>query len=221
MHIAAEFQPEHSGWETRLIRANPFATFVSTGSPEPGSSGTQVSHLPMVLDGDTGDGTEPELQGRTLLGHMARSGPQWPALLRDPIATAVFRGPHGYVSPSVRGDVPAAPVWHYTAVHVRGRVRLLHEADDVLRVLTETTAVGEAGRARAGRNGPPVDAFRALLPHVIAFAMRITSVESMAELGQEDPAALRGRVRDDLAASPRGADRDLAALMAETVRTPG
>ncbi|PSK99060.1 PaiB family negative transcriptional regulator [Murinocardiopsis flavida] len=221
MHTAAEFQPEHSGWEARLIRANPFATFVSTGSPEPGSSGIQVSHLPMVLDGDPGDGTEPDLQGRTLLGHMARTGPQWPALLRDPIATAIFRGPHGYVSPAVRGDAPPAPAWNYTAAHVRGRVRLLHEADDVLRVLTETTAVGEAGRARPDGSGPPLDAFRALLPHVIAFSMRITSVESLVELGQGDPADLRDKVRADLAASPRGCDRDLAAVLAGTAAATG
>jgi transcriptional regulator len=51
------------------------------------------------------------------------------------MVTAIFHGPHGYVSPSWYTVKKAVPTWNYAVVHVRGRVVRIDDSDGKERVL--------------------------------------------------------------------------------------
>ena len=61
-----------------LLRAAPFATLITSGDGEP-----HITHLPLLLDGDT------------LIGHMAHANGRWQASDKGH-TIEVFHAPHTY-----------------------------------------------------------------------------------------------------------------------------
>ncbi|HXF45538.1 MAG TPA: FMN-binding negative transcriptional regulator [Burkholderiaceae bacterium] len=92
-----------------VIDAHPFATLVSVADGEP-----CFTHLPLVAH-DSGAAI-------TLLGHVARANPHSQALTDGAAVTAIFHGPHGYVSPRLYTTREAVPTWNYVVVHAHGRL---------------------------------------------------------------------------------------------------
>ncbi|MDR2154077.1 MAG: FMN-binding negative transcriptional regulator [Burkholderiaceae bacterium] len=101
----------------RLMREHPLASLITVdeeGLPF-------VSHLPLHLMEEGGV--------FVLLGHMARSNPQWRHLAARPRATVTFLGPHAYLPARVYPDLARVPTWNYLAVHCRVTARLLAQDD--------------------------------------------------------------------------------------------
>ncbi|GAA4987056.1 transcriptional regulator [Nonomuraea thailandensis] len=170
----AATDPAH---EEALIRENPFALVVSTVDGVP-----VATHTPVLL-GEPG----------TLVGHLARANPQWRSFESSPEVLVVFSGPHGYVSPTVYGTDPAVPTWDYAAVHVTGRVELI---DDALEVVERTVAAAESPRSPSWEPTPASrERFRALLPGVVAFRVRVRTRQSVFKLSQDIDAERYARVR--------------------------
>ncbi len=126
------YTPKHFGIEREdlvheIIRTYSFATLITVNTATP-----SISHLPLLLDES----------GTKLLGHMARANPQWRSFAADTIATAVFMGPHAYISP--RWYEPQAdnvPTWNYAVVHTHGIPEVLKDeiaAYDVMQKLVST-----------------------------------------------------------------------------------
>jgi transcriptional regulator len=113
------------------MRAFPFATLILAGEPP------LISHLPLLVDDS--DNT------LKIMGHFARANPQARALAGKPAArvTAIFHGPHTYVTPNwyTEHDVPT---WNYAVVHASGVLRLVEEAGPLKAILAETSALFEA-----------------------------------------------------------------------------
>lgn len=106
-----------------LIRANPWATLIST------REGTPVaSHYPVLLDED-----RPTL---TLLTHLGRPDEEVLGIDDGGTALVIVQGNHGYISPSWYGpqDTPL-PTWNFSVAHLWGVPEVLDE-DENLRVLT-------------------------------------------------------------------------------------
>lgn len=100
-----------------VVRRFSFATLITAGT-----DGPFVSHLPLLLD-ET---------GRSLLGHCARANPQWRHFAEGQTVTAIFQGPHAYISPAwYRPQSDNVPTWNYVAVHARGKASLINAPEDV------------------------------------------------------------------------------------------
>ncbi|MCK2220181.1 FMN-binding negative transcriptional regulator [Actinomadura sp. ATCC 31491] len=190
MHVFPRYAAARPEQAAELVRSNPFALVVSAVDGVP-----VATHAPVILEGDA-------VEGGTLLGHMARANPHWRSFASSPDVLVVFSGPHGYVSPTVYATDPAVPTWDYAAVHATGRVEL---AEDALDVVERTVAALEAPRDPAWTPTPASrERFRALLPGVVAFRVRVRTEQSMFKLSQDLDAERYARVREAFAADNPG-----------------
>lgn len=89
-----------------IIQKYPFATVVYSENNVPHSF-----HLPLILE------------GKTLIGHMAKANPAW-NVLQGTSALFIFHGPHHYISPTFYGVDKNVPTWNYVTVQVRGKVSI-------------------------------------------------------------------------------------------------
>jgi transcriptional regulator len=165
-----------------------------------------VAHLPFLLDRARGP------KG-TLLLHVARANPIREALEKAVPVVAVFRGPHGYVSPGWYTSRDEVPTWNYAVVHAHGVPRPLSDGE-LLAALSGLAAVHERGMPDPWTLADLTpETMGELFPAIAGFAVEITALEGKLKLSQnrrpEDrEGALRG-LRE------RGApgDEELVALM--------
>ena len=174
-------------------------------------AGPLVSHLPLWLAPDEGP-------YGTLYGHLARSNPQAEALVEDGRVLAVFQGPQAYVSstfyPSKAEHGRVVPTWNYQAVHARGTVEVFDEPERLLPLLERLTDSHEAGRDCPWRVADaPADYVQGMLRAIRGLRLPLDSLQGIAKLSQNRPAADREGVRQGLAASRAPSDQALATLM--------
>lgn len=221
MHTPRHFQARTAADEALLIRQNPFGLIVSTSDGVP-----TATHVPMLRRPNTGskaDGPPADdepLAGSAIIGHLARVNPQWRSFATGGEVLAVFSGPDGYVSPDVYGITPAAPTWNYAAVHVTGPVRLIDDPGETLAVILTTIEATEATAPPAWDPAVSMEYIRRILPGIAAFEITVRCVDSTFKLSQDKPAEIQHRVHDAFAASPRGRDHELAALMSDVLDLP-
>lgn len=103
-----------------FIDQHPFAVLVTQEATVAGVGGMRISHVPVIWP----VGDRPVL--RT---HVAAANPQG-KIAEGVMATIIFSGPHGYVSPTWYETKPAVPTWNYTAVHVQGTVSVIEDAKE-------------------------------------------------------------------------------------------
>ena len=169
-------------------------------------------------DGSSAPGSWGAGHGR-LLGHMARSNPQWSTAAPDVPALAIVRGPQAYISPSwyqsTREHGRTVPTWDYTTVHFTGPVTF-HRDDDWLRdVVTRLTERYEAGRqGRWWVGGAPEKFIEGQLRAIVGVEMLVTSIEAKDKLSQNRTPQDRANVIAALRAEPEPDAHAIAGLMA-------
>jgi transcriptional regulator len=105
-----------------LVRANPWATIVSSGK-----GGLVASHYPVLLDEESAD--------LALLTHVGRPDEEHHGF-GDAEVMVLVQGRHGYVSPSWYGpEGTKAPTWNFSVAHLYGVPKVLGE-DENLATLT-------------------------------------------------------------------------------------
>lgn len=166
-----------------LIAAHPFATLITAGDDnEP-----QISHLPLLLEGDA------------LIGHLAKANPHWQRFERG-TTIAIFHGPHAYVSPRWYAEPERnVPTWNYATVHVSGQPQLLARGAALSSLLKLTQAFDPQWQADEAT-------LQRLLPGIVAFRMPIARVEAKFKMSQNKTADdQRGVIAGLLAADDRDA----------------
>jgi transcriptional regulator len=95
----------------RMIRENPWATFVSH------NDGLVASHYPILLD--------EESEELAIYSHVGKPDEQLHGLGASEMLLIVA-GPHGYISPSryAPGATPA-PTWNFSVAHCYGTPQIL------------------------------------------------------------------------------------------------
>lgn len=101
----------------RIIRENPWATFVSA---PPG--GLVASHYPVILD--------EERDELSILSHVGRPDEQLHELGEHELLV-VLQGPHGYISSGWYDEKPAVPTWNFVAVHLSGVPEILSPEENL------------------------------------------------------------------------------------------
>ncbi|OAS23870.1 FMN-binding negative transcriptional regulator [Paenibacillus oryzisoli] len=198
MYIPSPFKIEDLIEIYSLIEAHSFATVVSHHLERP-----CATHVPLLL----------HAKEHCLYGHFARSNSQWNDIEGQEVLV-IFQGPHCYISPSWYGTQAAVPTWNYTAVHVYGKVELIHDDQEVLGVLRQLTSKYE--RSDSTYDVDSVDPhFLIGLSHgVQAFRLSMTSIEGKAKLSQNQPIERQERIITEL--EQKGdLERQIATLMRE------
>jgi transcriptional regulator len=197
MYQPAHFREPDEARLFELIEQHAFGALVAVddgGVPE-------IAHLPFTLD-----------RGASVLRtHVARANPLARLAATGRAMTAVFTGPHGYVSPRAYPQPRATvPTWNYAVVHVRGPVRVL-DAAGLRALVDELAAIHERGAAAPWRlaDADPAVATR-LLPAIVGLEVALERVEGKYKLSQNRSAEDRAGVARALA--ERGAPDDLAML---------
>lgn len=206
MYVPASFNADEKDPRVRqLIAAHPFATLI-TPTPEQ----LWVSHVPLLARPAQADGAV------VLTGHLARANGHWRALGAGE-TTAIFHGPHAYVSPTWYATAPAVPTWNYAVVHAIGRAALLDDEVASLENVSALTRTFEDPAAPWQPVALPDDLRRSLLGAIVGFELRVARLEAKLKLGQNRaPADRRGAIARLEASGDDGA-RALAALMRATL----
>lgn len=196
---------------TRFVQDLRFGLLVSQRDGE-----LQFSHLPLLID----------VEGENIVrlrGHFARSNPHWRALQQDPHATVVFTGPNAYMSAQwYSPECQAAPSWNFVTVHVNGTVQLWDTPAQTTEIINELIQVNEAALPRQWDINGYSPARRAqLTPHILGFALDVSSVEPKFKLNQHYADADKIGAIAGLRSRGTDATRQIAELMEKTLGQGG
>jgi transcriptional regulator len=196
MYTPSHFKIEDLSEMYDLIEANSFATVISHHQERP-----FATHIPFMLSSEE----------HCLYGHFARSNPQWMDIEGQEILV-IFQGPHCYISPSWYGTPAAVPTWNYTAVHVYGKVELIHDDQEVLGVLRQLTSKYEEADSPYDLDSVDPHFIAGLSKGIQAFRLSISSIEGKAKLSQNQPVERQERIITEL--EQKGElERQIASLM--------
>lgn len=194
-----------------LIRAHPLGLLICNGP-----DGPEANPLPFLLD------VEPAPYGR-LRAHLARANAQWRMLAESPEALVVFQGVDSYITPSwyatKRETGKVVPTWNYAMVQVRGRVRVMDDAEWLAGQIATLTATHEGGRAEPWHVTDAPDTFiAAQIKGIVGLEIDVISMEGKWKVSQNRPVADRLGVAEGLETGAPSTER---AEMARLVRRYG
>lgn len=188
MYVPRHFRVKDRDEAFRFVRQNSFGLLVTSGPELPA-----ITHLPMLLSEDQ----------EFLFGHVALANPHWESF--GCLSTAVFTGPHDFVSTANYEIHPSVATWNYTAVHLHGRTEKL-DGDELIHLLRRLTLAYDPEIEKMH----PEDLKSEFLAHhaqgVVGFKMRIEGMDAKYKLSQNKQSADRHRVME--AVTP-----DLAEMM--------
>ena len=184
----------------RAIGAGELVTVDGDGLP-------QATLLPVLWDADV------------VVAHMARANPHWRSVEDDAPCLVVVTGAQAYVSPSWYAAKPehgrVVPTWNYSAVHLRGTVRVHEDPAWLREAVTSLTERHEAGRADPWSVGDAPEAFvEGQLRGIVGLEVRVTEAVGKAKLSQNRSEADRRGVLEGLAHEPGADAAEVARAMA-------
>jgi transcriptional regulator len=181
MYIPEPFKQPDSRKLFEFIEANSFGLLVSQLDGMP-----FASHVPFLLD-------RAALPHGSLLGHLALANPQWRQAEGQDVL-AIFSGPHAYISPTWYEAEQVVPTWNYVAVHVYGKLNLIHDPETLGNLLSAFVERYESALPRPWQFDPASDFARKMMKAVAGFHIDITGLEGKWKLNQNRPREQRERV---------------------------
>lgn len=188
MYIPAHFRADELVALQQLMRANSFATLVSTGE-----DGVPIATpLPFEVD------VEPERYG-TLRAHMALGNPQWRTFREDKNVLIIFQGPHAYITPSWYEQELSVPTWNYATVHAYGVPTIIN---DPARLHEHLKTLIQTHEAQFDLPWPfeklPDQYLEKMMRGVVGFEIEITRLEGKFKMSQNRRPNERARVAREL-----------------------
>jgi transcriptional regulator len=144
-----------------------------------------ITHIPVVFDRAAGP-------FGTIHGHIARNNEQIKAFDGKQEAVIVFRGPHGYISPTCYQTNPAVPTWNFAVVHATGKLQPVTDPAALHAFLARLIQKFESYEGTVYDFSKIPDSYlNPMLANIVGFDMRIELLEGKFKLGQERPEADR------------------------------
>jgi transcriptional regulator len=158
----------------------------------------RITHVPVILDRTAG------VYGK-IIGHVSRQNPQSQAFDGHRTAVIVFRGPHGYISPTWYVNTEVVPTWNFAVVHASGSPRAITEKVALHELLAKLIEKFEGHQGSGYDFSKLPDSYvSSMLGGVVGFEMQIESLEGKFKLGQERSDDDKQRVLEHLRqATPR------------------
>jgi len=204
VYIPSHFAVIDRNAQLELIDRIAFGTLTSVTAGR-----ARISTIPFLLGDDRA----------SLDGHIARANSHWQDFADATDLLVSFVGPNAYISPTWYQSANMVPTWNYVAVEVRGRVELLNDRAARLDVVDRLSAKHEAHLPVPWRSNKMDPALRdKLLDAIVAFRLRIESIEAKAKLGQNRrPEELRSAAAALDSSDALSNERQLAALMRDVI----
>ncbi len=169
MYNPSRFQGTDSDVE-EIVGAHSFATLISVDE----QGGHLISHLPLLL--------EKRGEDWILLGHMARANAHWKSL-EGGESTAVFHGPHSYITP-LWYEQCDVPTWNYVVAHLSGTATLIESEERTVEILLALSRKTEGPQGWKFEIPPDLAAPGVLLKSIVAFEMKVKSRAAKLKLSQ-------------------------------------
>ena len=191
MYIPPAFRLEDRDAILAVMRDNAFGILIAQGGQS-----LEITHLPLMVEVRGGD--------LVVRGHVARANPIVGLIESGASATAVFTGPHAYISPDWYASEDQVPTWNYVAVHASGRLNAVTAPDKTTDLLADLSAEHEEPLApktpwthHKMRDG----LMPRMIKGILAFELPVERLEAKSKMAQnkkpEDiagaAAGLRGR----------------------------
>lgn len=170
----------------RLIRDNPWATFVSATS-----RGLVASHYPVILDEAASEG-----DGIVILSHFGRPDDELHELGQHQ-ALVIIQGPHDYISPSWYAPGDLVPTWNHVTAHLYGTPDILNEEDNY-QALSRLTDHFEANMPHGRSLSEDEPRTRRAAQGATSFRMRVDRFDARAKLSQNKTPEVRSNIADRL-----------------------
>ena len=123
----------------------------------------------------------------TIRGHVSRQNPQSSTFDGRQTGVIVFRGPHGYISPTwyaKTGNV--APTWNFAVVHASGKLRPVEGNKELNELLSRLIAKFESYEGTSYDYARIDDSYKnGLISGTVGFELEIELLEGKFKLGQD------------------------------------
>jgi len=167
----------------RLIRENPWATFVSHTS-----HGLVASHYPVVLEEDA--------DGISIVSHVGRPDEALHELgLHEMLM--IIQGPHGYISPGWYENDEFVPTWNHVTAHLYGTPEILTDAEN-FRVLDDLVDYFEKQMPEPVSLDVDEDSARRIARGTVGLRLRVTRFDARLKLSQNKTPEVFDRIVDAL-----------------------
>jgi len=144
-----------------------------------------ITHIPVVFDRAAGP-------FGAIHGHIARNNEQIKAFDGKQEAVIVFRGPHGYISPTCYQTNPAVPTWNFAVVHATGKLQPVTDPAALHAFLARLIRKFETYEGTGYDFSRIPDSYlNPMLANIVGFDMQVELLEGKFKLGQERPEADR------------------------------
>lgn len=175
-----------------------FATIVSTTNNR-----LEATHLPFVIE---------KLEGKIyLLSHFAKANTQTDMIMEQEVLV-IFSEPHAYISPTHYDKQANVPTWNYIAVHAYGKVKILPDVTEKLKLLHRTVNTYEPAYMQQWDSLP--ETYRlGLLNGITAFEIEVTELQGKKKISQNKTYTERERIITSLSQSKNSNERDIANYM--------
>ena len=175
MYLPSHFQIRNTHELHRIIQTHPLGILITQ------HDGLDANHLPFLLDNSLG-------HLGTLTAHIARANPLT-AIPNGSDVLVVFRGEHGYITPSSYPSKQEThrqvPTWNYEVVHAHGKLTLRDDAKFVRSVMGKLTKFHETKEASPWKmSDAPADYLEAMVQAVVGIEITLTHLEGKAKLSQ-------------------------------------
>jgi len=139
----------------------------------------RITHIPVILDRTAGT------YGK-IMGHVSRQNPQSQAFDGRQTGVIVFRGPHGYISPTWYAKKEAVPTWNFAVVHATGRPAAITDKEALHKLLGRLIEKFENYEGFGyDFSKLPESYVSPMLGGIVGFEMTVESLEGKFKLGQE------------------------------------
>jgi transcriptional regulator len=173
----------------RVIRNNPWATFVS-----PTSSGLVASHYPALLLEDE--------EGIVIASHFGRPDEQLHELGQHEVLV-IIQGPHDYVSPSLYAPGDLVPTWNHVTAHLYGTPEILTEEENYA-MLARLTDHFESGNPHGRSLSEDEQGTRRIAKGTVGLRMRVDRFDARAKLSQNKDPHVRATITERFDATNPG-----------------
>ena len=169
------------------------------------NKGPVATHLPFMINREE----------ETLIAHFARANKHWQHINTSKEILTVFQGAHGYISPSWYKEKNTVPTWNYAAVHVVGLPVIIHELDELRKMVDALTQHHEASIQSDWDYEAAHEKRDRLLKGIVGIKIRIQKMEGQFKFNQNRSKEDRKGVIKALEASELESDRIMADIMKE------
>ncbi|MES1212745.1 MAG: FMN-binding negative transcriptional regulator [Leifsonia sp.] len=199
MRKTPHFTTEDETVVKRLIRENPWATYVSNTA-----AGLVASHYATLL--------EETDEGISIVSHFGRPDEELHELGRHEMLVIV-QGPHGYVSPGWYAEGDFVPTWNHVTAHLYGTPEILSDQEN-FEVLQRLVDHFEQEMPRPVSLDYDEQKARRIAKGTVGLRIRVQRVDARLKLSQNKTPEVRATIIDALRGDGPYAHPGLAEEMA-------